>query len=1158
MNLPSVKSRFLAEAVGGLSSGQILQIEGIIPEAASFVAAYVQGLQIFSHIVLLAAGSQKQDTLFQDLTSWYSIDKKLPTPFLFPSWEVNPTEEKLPDLNILGERLKFVLHAGFQEEFKASACLVLQPPSLLQKTYSQTFIHKLTLPLNINSQTDPLILIDRLEELGYERVEKVTSKGEYAARGGIIDIFPISHSLPVRAEFFGDEIDSLREFNPASQISCGDIEKTLIPPAGELGLLNHQIEVQIKLDKTNEENVSSIATSILDFFPTNTLLIIQSPEEILASIQAFSRDQTDESDLIEDWCYLIKKFRKEGGRILILGNILGVAETSAEAIAKVIIPTQVLGREDYHKKFAWGEVDDSAKFKIISPDVYCPFPGDLGIEITNQYRSKLFDQIAHWKKENYTCILTYSNDGERERILELWSDFLPGQKPPEIIKMSLSYGFVFPGALFALITESEIFCRRKVHRTRKVIDYFTSQNSQLQVEFAGFEEGDLVVHLDHGIGKFLGIGQMPVFGGSDDNSHTDSPECLIIEYAPDNLFDESPKLYVPVTESHLVSKYVGIGRTNPPLNHLGGTRWNTSRTQAQKAVADIASDLLRLQAVRESAPAYAYPPDTEWQTAFENSFEFQETPDQLKAIEATKQDMESSRPMDRLICGDVGFGKTEVAVRAAFKAVMSGKQVALLAPTTILVQQHYNTFKERMAAWPIVIQFISRFKSKKEQEQLLQNLEKGNIDIIIGTHRLLQNDLKFKDLGLFIIDEEQRFGVKQKEKIKRLKTSTDVLTLSATPIPRTLYMALTGVKSMSCIETPPIDRLPVKTIVCPYDNKVIKEAIQRELNRQGQVFFLHNRVQTIDVVYEKLKELFPEAKIAVGHGQMEPAHLEKVMKDFIDGKADILLATTIIESGLDIPNANTLIIDRADRFGLSELYQLRGRVGRSTKQAYAYLMIPRHLSLVSDARKRIAAIKQYSKLGAGFKIAVKDLEIRGAGNILGAEQSGHITAVGFDLYCKLLQASVARLRGENVPLLPVTKEVKINLDFVHSEEETINIDSSASNHEWISQSYISDIVQRVEIYRRLGQCNTLDEIAKLQTEIRDRFGKLPLKVEYLLEIYRIRILARNAGIEEIEVKEGKVKLYRNKLPIMINNSFPRLKEKSTRKRLKEILNLLGN
>ena len=540
-----------------------------------------------------------------------------------------------------------------------------------------------------------------------------------------------------------------------------------------------------------------------------------------------------------------------------------------------------------------------------------------------------------------------------------------------------------------------------------------------------------------------------------------------------------------------------------------------------------------------------------WQREFEGAFIFEETPDQLRAISETKSDMERPKPMDRLICGDVGFGKTEVAIRAAFKAVMGGKQVAVLVPTTVLAQQHFNTFRERMADYPVRIELLSRFRTHREQQRVVRDLAAGAVDIVIGTHRLIQSDIGFKELGLVVIDEEQRFGVLHKEKFKRLRTLVDVLTLSATPIPRTLYLALTGARDMSTIQTPPHDRLPVETIVAQYDERVIRDAIQRELNRGGQVFFLHNRVMTIETMRSKLQTLVPHARIVVGHGQMESDELEEVMTKFVNGEADVLLSTTIIESGLDIPNANTIIIDRADRFGLSDLYQLRGRVGRYKHQAYAYLLLPRHASLLTDVRKRISAIRQYSTLGSGFKIAMRDLEIRGAGNLLGSEQSGHITAVGFELYCQLLKQSVSALKGEKVK---PRVEVSVKLDFLEAED--VKRETSSVNHASLPHNYVTEPQHRIEIYRKLAQANEKSALESLRKELRDRFGPLPPAVELLLQVAELKILASEKSVTIIEVKDDKLMLTRHGDFITLGGKFPRLTKKQTGARLKEIKKLI--
>ena len=666
-------------------------------------------------------------------------------------------------------------------------------------------------------------------------------------------------------------------------------------------------------------------------------------------------------------------------------------------------------------------------------------------------------------------------------------------------------------------------------------------------------------------------------------------ECLVIEYATTQEGMPPPRLYVPVSEAHLVSKYIGAGKARPSLSTLGGGRWAKTKTQAESAVRDLAAELLSIQAKRAAQPGHSFPGDTPWQREFESAFIYEETADQARAIQDAKRDLEAPKPMDRLICGDVGFGKTEVAIRAAFKAVMGGKQVAVLVPTTVLAQQHYNTFRERMADYPIRVELLSRFRSPREQKRVVQDLGTGGVDIVIGTHRLVQGDIHFKDLGLVIVDEEQRFGVLQKEKLKRLRHLVDVLTLSATPIPRTLYLAMCGARDMSTIETPPQDRLPVKTIVSPYDERVIRDAIRQELQREGQVFFLHNRVFDIAAVADRLRELVPEARLVVGHGQMGDDELEEVMTSFVNGEADVLVSTTIIESGLDIPNANTIIIDRADRFGLSDLYQLRGRVGRYKHQAYAYLLLPRHASLLVDARKRLNAIKQYATLGSGFKIAMRDLEIRGAGNLLGPQQSGHITAVGFELYCQLLKQSVATMKGEKPPRRPDTL---LRLDFIVSNpaqadpeesptpakrarrrvrepevevprdvaayatprasQDAAPVFSAGKAAACLPFGYIPDSRQRIELYRKLAEISSPEDLTALTQEMRDRFGPPPRPVKLVLELTSLKLLATSKSVSLIEAKEGKLMLTRNNDLVMTAGRFPRLTGRTAEEALQEI------
>ncbi|MBR6023321.1 MAG: transcription-repair coupling factor, partial [Kiritimatiellae bacterium] len=656
-------------------------------------------------------------------------------------------------------------------------------------------------------------------------------------------------------------------------------------------------------------------------------------------------------------------------------------------------------------------------------------------------------------------------------------------------------------------------------------------------DWSDLRPGELVVHVAHGIGKYLGLFEIRFDG--------QLQETLAVEY------DGSARLYVPASQAHLLSRYVGVGRARPPLHRLGSARWEREKAAATAAANDLAARLLETQARRDALPGHAFPPDSPEQRDFEDSFPFVETPDQARAIADVKRDMQSPRPMDRLVCGDAGYGKTEVAMRAAFKAVMDGRQVAVLVPTTVLAQQHYESFCARMARFPVNIELLSRFRSPAEQADTLRRAACHRLDILVGTHRLLSRDVRFADLGLVVVDEEQRFGVAAKERLKSMRASVDVLTLSATPIPRTLYLALSGARDLSVIQSPPRDRLPVETLVAPDSDDLLRSVVLRELNRGGQVFFLHNRVQTIQHVRDRLAALVPEARIGVAHGQLSERALAAVMRDFVSGRTNLLLCTTIVESGVDIPSVNTILIDRADRFGLAELYQLRGRVGRSRHQAYAYLLLPAHAHLFGVARDRINALRTHSALGAGYKLALRDLEIRGAGNLLGAEQSGHVAAVGFDLYCQLLRRTVARFRGEPVP--PVV-EVKVALPFL-----SLSPDPDPENRApaAIPREFVDDDALRVQLYRQLASVATPADLAALSDDWHDRFGPLPPPVRRLLDIAKIRLLAHALRVKTVTVDGDRLMLWLDATRcLMPNGRHPRLHRHDPDARHAEILHRL--
>lgn len=749
--------------------------------------------------------------------------------------------------------------------------------------------------------------------------------------------------------------------------------------------------------------------------------------------------------------------------------------------------------------------------------------GDFVMQETRRALAK--QELLRWRKQGWRVVMYFPHEGEKQRFEEICGEDEAWQAV-QSRDGDLPFGFTVPGAKLAVLSAAEIFGRYSSPHTRRQDDREDRlRRERAQAPLREIEPGDLVIHAAHGLGKFLGIVRNEQSG----------EEELHIRYAGDVL------LRIPLQQSHLVSKYVGLGAKTPELSKLGDARWRRACQAAEKAVADYAAQLLEVQAERESNTGYAHPADSAWMWQFESAFPYRETPDQLRAINQSKADMESHRPMDRLICGDVGFGKTEVAIRAAFKCVTGGRQCAMLAPTTVLADQHYRTFRARMSEYPVRIELLSRFTPAKKAREIVAGLADGSVDLVIGTHRLISKDIRFKNLGLAVIDEEQRFGVRHKEQFKRMFRMVDMLTLSATPIPRTLYTALMGARDMSTIDTPPLNRLPVQTAVCPYNEELIARAIERELARNGQVFFLHNRVHDIHKVEELLHKLAPKARIVVGHGQMEKDDLECIMRDFVAGKADILLSTTIIESGIDIPNANTIIIDRADRFGLADLYQLRGRVGRSGHRAYAYLLLPREALVTGDARKRVSAIKQFTELGSGFKIAMRDLEIRGAGNLLGTQQSGHIAAIGFELYCQLLRQSIERLQGK-VPT--VRAEATFKADFLCLSEASMATRPDADRliGAYLPAAYIESTRTRMECYTRLARACSVDEVDDISREWLDRFGPLPREVRHLLLVQQIRILATRRHISMVEISAQKLLLTRNKDYIMDNKRFPRLQK----------------
>jgi transcription-repair coupling factor (superfamily II helicase) len=1019
----------------------------VIESAQSFLTA-VLARRIEKTIWILCPNVRSQELLYESLLNWY------PSAHFLPESEVAAVENILPDLEIASERLALLT---LLDRGPGPHLIVATRASLDNPAPKPGTLHSALVPLCRGAEQKVEQLLERLAAAGYERATQVTTRGQFAVRGGIIDLYSWQAPLPVRLEFFGDQLESLREFDIDTQTSVRDVSG-----------------IDIFLGSAGDER-----GRVRDYVASDHLKIDIEPE----NLTGVTRQGSNDADVL-------------------------ISEGSIEE-----------GPEDFSGAFVDCAVGEFAVGEFV---------------LAEAKRAQFISRLNEWRANQAKIAIYFQTEGEIERFREIITERLD---QVDLVEGTLARGFCFPAANLVVLSAAELFGRFAAHPRRQL---HRAERHRAQIDFSELSEGDYVVHLEHGIGRFLGLQRIS------------DAEVLALEFA-----DES-KLYVPLEQAYLVSRYIGVGKKVPRLSSLGDEKWVRAKRNATASIFDYAGKMLALQAERETHPGHAFGPDTKWQTEFEHSFPFRETPDQMKAIVDTKIDMERARPMDRLICGDVGFGKTEVAIRAAFKAVMDGRQVAMLAPTTVLAQQHFEIFRERMLDYPVRIEMLSRFRSHSEQKKVLQLLRSGGIDIVIGTHRLISGDVVFKDVGLVIIDEEQRFGVLHKEKFKELFKLVDVLTLSATPIPRTLYLSLVGVKDMSTIETPPQNRLPVETVVCGYDERIIRDAIKRELERQGQVYFLHNRVQTIERVRDKIADLLPEARVEIGHGQMNAEELEAIMARFVAGKTDVLVCTTIVESGLDIPNANTIIIDRADRFGLADLYQLRGRVGRAEHKAYAYLLLPREMMSIGAARKRINAIKQYSSLGSGFRIAMRDLEIRGAGSILGTAQSGHIVAVGFDLYCQLLKQAVAQIKGQKLQL---RVDVNLRLDFVAMNEAESAKSSIADPAEtripaFIPVAYISDSALRIKAYRGIAEITTLDQLKQLQRDWRDRFGAFPPAVDNLFLLGKIKLAAAEAGITRVEVKEGKVMLTRRGDFILVGGKFPRLVAKSIESYLGELFELV--
>ena len=978
-------------------------------------------------------------------------------------------------------------------------------------------------------------------ELDYDAEALCEHPGQLATRGGLIDIYPYDANQPYRLDFFGDEIESIRSFDPSSQRTLHNVGTITISAA------------------ESAKEAQAADGQFIDYLTCEPIAwILEEP-----------------SQLVREHPYRFEKLTTMNGKIRSFEQVFALRAAAEDLRLGICsVDTEpVLFDEAKRVELA---TEPTANYRLHTDAVQVGYDR---FESEQSARTKFESKIADWaKKDKRTLYFVTASESETNRIAELLAENpLTAKLKPKYLHGTISGGFICPGSPtwlplrqtntssgIILITDTEYFGRqrRKISRTQERARPTISQVDQL-LDFTELADGDPLVHLQHGVCLFRGLSKLEIQGGT--------KEVISVEFA------DHMTVHVPLHESHLLTRYVGLSKSSPKLGKVGGAVWEKTRRAAEIATLDYAAELLTLHAERSQHGGYTFPPDHPWQATFEGAFPFTETPDQLTAIEATKSDMEAPQPMDRLICGDVGFGKTEVAIRAALKAVLAGKQVALLVPTTVLCQQHLNTFRERMAEYPIIIDMVSRFRSAKQNKEIIANLAEGRIDIVIGTHRLLSKDVHFQDLGLLVVDEEQRFGVRQKERIKQLRANVDILTLSATPIPRTLYLALAGARAMSVIETPPVDRRPIETIVKSYSSDLIKGAIQAETDRGGQVFYLHNRVSTIEGVAHQIREMHPKLRVAVGHGQMDEGLLEKIMTKFVAGDFDVLVCTTIIESGIDIPNCNTLIIEGADRFGLAQLYQIRGRVGRFKRQAYAYLLLHRHAALVDQAQKRLNALKQHNQLGAGFRIAMRDLELRGAGNLLGSQQSGHIAGVGFELYCQLLKQSVARLKGA-----PGADRIRaeVKLDFIATGEGgSLSRRTSGSagfaaikDAEYqdrrgqlieaaLPADYVAEPRLRIDLYRRLALADSEQTVQTIAEEIVDRFGTLPLAAQALIEVSHIRVLAEGAGVRRVESESDRLicrlaQADQSGEFLKTGARFPRLNATDPLKRLKEIKKFL--
>ena len=1128
----------LARFLNGTWNGS-KRVQGLQGGARAYVLSLIAA-RADRPMLIISAGAREAETLYDDL-NFFLGEERVPAPIrqrvhLFPSWEVLPFENLSPHPDNIAGRLE-----GLYKLVEDPApILVTTPAALMQRVIPKPLLKTAYLYLVAGQDLMRDGLLEHLVQWGFQNVPLVEERGDFSVRGGIVDLFPPGYGRPLRLEFDGDRLESIREFNPSTQRTERVQEDMLLLPMKEFSLKRagmdealrcldqRAIELEVERREKNrrlESFRAGIAVPGMEFLipyfcgplvplfsylPQNSLVWLDGADRVEAEVERFGKLAWERNQIA-----------KEERRLVAPVESLYLNEHDWRA---ALAPLSLVHGESLTVM----TVAEQAQAATLTVESYltADVRQESALHGKDASLAPLLDRLKTWQGER--VIFVAPTKGDAGRLNELLSHYdlhvpIVDEPVPTIVKRTeltraivcghLNQSFRLPEARLVFVTFDEIFGTRKRQpaiTTKNYPSHFLTSLSELK-------QDDYVVHLDHGIGVYRGLKFMKVADLEG--------EFLHLEYAGGD------RMYLPVDRINMVQKYIGGDGAAPALDRLGGTAWEKVKARARKSIFAMAEELVQLYALREARAGTAFAAPDNMYKEFEAAFEYEETPDQQRAIDETLNGMQARKPMDRLVCGDVGYGKTEVAMRAAFLAVEGGKQVAVLAPTTILAQQHLQTFRHRFRNHPVRVEMVSRFLTNKEVSQILEDTAKGKVDIVIGTHRLLQKDVEFKDLGLVIVDEEHRFGVVHKERLKKLRQLVDVLSLTATPIPRTLHMSLVGIRDLSIIETPPADRLAIQTYVTRYDESLIRDAILRELERGGQVFFLHNRVETIDRLALKLADLIPEAKMAVAHGQMRPKELEKVMLDFFENRTQVLVCSAIIESGLDFPNANTIIINRADQFGLAQLYQLRGRVGRSHRHAFAYLLIPGEKAITPDAEKRLRALQEIDGLGGGFKLALHDLEIRGAGNLLGEQQSGQITAVGFELYTEMMENAVKELKGEEV-LPEVDPEIRLSMPA------------------YFPDNYIPDANQRLYFYKRLASLRDGPELEELKEEIKDRFGPYTAVVENLFLVMNLRRVLRQFLVQQISVSEGQVfLLFHPESPVKVEKLLEMIHKQKHRFRL---------